>query len=303
MVVGCGIPDDAVVVRTPNGQLLVQTVDFFTPLTDDPYLFGQIAAANSLSDVYAMGGQPLSAMNICCFPLQELGGEMLGAILQGGAERIAAAGAVLAGGHTVDDAEPKYGLAVTGLVEESSLTIKGGGRPGDRLLLSKPIGTGVLTTAVKRGRVTEKEIRQAFAGMTTLNDLAADQARQAGVRHVTDITGYGLLGHAWEMVRHEEVCWTVQAGRIPLYQGALEYAQEDLFPGGSRANREWLEETGALHWDSGVSETHRGLLTDAQTSGGLLIVWPAGLESPAELTEIGWVEERGKQAKPIRVLP
>ncbi len=284
------MPDDAVVVRTPEGRLLVQTVDFFTPITDDPKLFGRIAAANSLSDVYAMGGQPLSAMNICCFPLEELGPEVLTAILRGGAQKVQEAGAVLAGGHTVIDAEPKYGLAVTGLVEAEELTTKGGGRPGDLLLLSKPLGTGVLTTAIKRGRSSQAEAAEAFRGMATLNKETATIMRAAGVHHATDITGYGLLGHAWEMVRHEGVRFVFEASAVPLYEGALEAARAGLFPGGSKANAAWLESEGAVEWSAEVPPELKGLLNDAQTSGGLLLVWPCGVPVPEGFDPIGRVE-------------
>jgi len=302
VVAGTSVPDDAVVIRTPGGELMIQTLDFFTPLCDDPYLFGQIAAANSLSDVYAMGGTPYSAMNICCFPLSAAGTDILSLILQGGDERVREAGAIPSGGHTVEDAEPKFGLSVTGFVEEEHLTVKDGAEAGHLLVLSKPVGTGVLTTAVKRGLLGEADITQAFHGMKTLNREASEAMREAGVRTATDITGYGLLGHAWEMIRGGPVSLVIQAERIPLYEGALKYAQDDVFPGGSRANREWLEGLGAVSWDAQVPEWYRGLVTDAQTSGGLLMSWPVTAPVPDQFAIVGRVEEAGEAGPRIRVI-
>ena len=270
---------------------MIQTLDFFTPLCDDPYLFGQIAAANSLSDVYAMGGTPYTAMNICCFPLSSAGLDVLSEILAGGAERVRASGAMACGGHTVEDAEPKFGLSVTGFVEPDHLTTKEGASAGQLLVLGKPIGTGVLTTAIKRGLLTEQEISHAFDGMKTLNAVAADLMRPAGVKAATDVTGYGLLGHAWEMVRGQNLRYVFEASKVPLYEAAMDYALKDVFPGGSRANRTWLEGLGAVVWSDEVSEAHRGLLTDAQTSGGLLMCWPSEREVPESLSVVGRVEE------------
>ena len=288
---GSAVPDDAVVVKAPNGDYMIQTVDFFTPLCDDPYLFGQIAAANSLSDVYAMGGTPYTAMNICCFPLSKAGTEILSAILQGGADKVTESGAVPCGGHTVEDAEPKFGLSVTGFVKPEQMTTKDGARPGQRLVLSKPIGTGVLTTAVKRGKLTEREISQAFDGMKTLNARAREAMTKAGVRSATDITGYGLLGHAWEMIRGSGLNFVFEAHKVPLYEAAWEFALDWVFPGGSVANRDWLEGMDAVVWEESVEEAHRGLLTDAQTSGGLLMAWPQEVEVPPEFAVIGYIEE------------
>ena len=269
---------------------MIQTLDFFTPLCDDPYLFGQIAAANSLSDIYAMGGTPYTAMNICCFPLGELGPEVLSQILQGGAERVRLSGAMACGGHTVEDAEPKFGLSVTGFVNPQHMTTKDGAKPGHHLVLSKPIGTGVLTTAVKRGLLTEDDIRQAFDGMKTLNSEACEAMKVAGVKAATDVTGYSLLGHAWEMIRGGPVDFVFEAARVPLYERAQEFADSDVFPGGSRANRSWLEDLGAVTWGEGVTEAQKGLLTDAQTSGGLLMSWPPDSPVPDGLWTIGRVE-------------
>lgn len=292
------VPDDAVVVRTPGGELMIQTLDFFTPLTDDPYLFGQIAAANSLSDVYAMGGTPFAAMNICCFPLSTLGPDVLAEMLKGGAERVAASGAIAAGGHTVQDAEPKFGLAVTGFVQPEHLTTKDGARVGQLLVLSKPLGTGILTTAVKRGLRSESDISQAFEGMKTLNAQARELMVEAGVRAATDITGYGLLGHSWEMIRSQQLKYVFEAHRCPLYEGTEELAREDVFPGGSRANQKWLEGLDALRWDEQVEPWHRGILCDAQTSGGLLMCWPSEKSVPSGLTVVGRVESLSEGQQP-----
>jgi selenide,water dikinase len=281
---------------------MIQTLDFFTPICDDPFMFGQIAAANSLSDVYAMGGTPFTAMNICCFPLSQVGPEVLGQILAGGAERVAAAGAIAAGGHTVEDAEPKFGLSVTGFVADQHLTTKDGARPGDLLVLSKPLGTGVLTTAVKRGLLSEADIFPALDGMRTLNAAACQVMNQAGVRSATDVTGYGLLGHSWEMVRGQALRYAIAASRLPLYPGALEHAEQGVFPGGSRSNRTWLEELGAVQWHEEVPEALRGLATDAQTSGGLLMAWPAEKPVPPDMWTIGRVEEKG-DGPSLLVLP
>lgn len=291
VVAGSAVPDDAVVVKTPSGEYMIQTVDFFTPICDEPYLFGQIAAANSLSDVYAMGGFPYTAMNICCYPIGCLGPEILGRILLGAAERVAAAGAIPAGGHSVVDAEPKFGLSVTGFVQPQHLTTKDGAHPGQLLVLSKPVGTGVLTTAVKRGLLSEKEISHAYEGMKTLNDVACKAMNAANVRAATDVTGFGLLGHAWEMVRGGPNDFVFGAASVPLYAGALEFAKQGVFPGGSRANQEWLESKGALSWEGDVEDAYKGLLTDAQTSGGLLMCWPAEQPVPEGLTVVGRVEQ------------
>lgn len=293
-VAGRARPDDAVVVETPGGELLVQTLDFFPPVCDDAYLFGQIAAANALSDVYAMGGRPLTAMNICCFPLAAIGPELLGEILRGGADKVKESGAVAAGGHTVEDAEPKFGLSVTGIVAREHLATKGGACPGQLLVLSKPLGTGVLCAATKRGLLDLEALAPAYEGMRTLNAYACEQMILAGVKCATDITGYGLLGHSWEMVRGTSQRFVIQASRLPLYPSAEEMAKQDAFPGGSRANRTWLEEASAIDWHPDVAEWQRGLVTDAQTSGGLLMAWPVEQPVPDEFTVIGHVESKNQ---------
>lgn len=300
-VAGRESPDDAVVVRTPGGELMVQTLDFFPPVCDDPFLFGKIAAANALSDVYAMGGKPYTAMNICCFPLSTLGPEVLAEILKGGAAQVKAAEAIAAGGHTIEDAEPKYGLAVTGFVSEADLTTKTGAKPGDNLVLTKPVGTGVLNASVKKGWATAQDVEAAYCGMACLNDMACQEMNAAGVKSATDVTGYGLLGHSWEMVREQDVRFIFEASRLPVYDGARELAAKGACPGGSRANRQWLEDLGVISWDDGVDETSRILFTDAQTSGGLLMAWPKNRPIPKSMWRIGQVVHRNPEETFLRV--
>lgn len=282
VLVGLSQPDDAAVVRLRDDLALVFTTDFFTPVVDDARTFGRIAAANALSDVYAMGAQPLVALNIAAFPTKTLPLEILAEILAGGAEAAAEAGIVIAGGHTVDDPEPKYGLAVVGTVHPEQVWRKGGLREGDALVLTKPLGTGVLSTALKRGLLTEKDapVRAMVASMSALNARAAKAVRAAGItpHAVTDVTGYGLAGHLREMLRgSEDVGATVELAALPVLEGALELAEKGVLPGGTRANREHLGE--ALEVDAGAHEARTWLACDAQTSGGLLLgVSPEDLE-------------------------
>lgn len=268
--------DDAVVIRVNEMTTLVQTVDFFTPVVDDPYWYGRIAAANSLSDVYAMGGRPLTAMNIVCFPTRSLGPTLLAEILRGGQEALALAGAALAGGHTVEDPEPKFGLAVTGLVDPNKVTYKGGLQVGDQLYLTKPIGTGVLTTAHKRDLVDAQSLQTAIEWMAQLNDQPGAIMVELGCRAATDVTGYSLLGHAMEMARASELGLEIEAASVPLLPQARQLRARGAFPGGSAANRAWLEKSGQLHFAEGVADDLRDLLCDAQTSGGLLLGLPPG---------------------------
>src|SRR5262245_57067257 len=239
VLVGLGVPDDAAVYRIADDLALVQTVDFFPPIVDDPYTFGAIAAANALSDIYAMGGRPILALAIAGFP-EDLPAAVIGAILQGGADKVAEAGAVIAGGHTVIDKEPKYGLCVTGLVHPDRITAKAHARPGDALLLTKPLGTGVITTAHKRGVVAEDHLQAAIASMLRLNRHAAELAAAAAPHSATDITGYGLLGHAAELARNSGVGLAIDVERVPLLPGALDYARQGIVPGGLTRNREFL---------------------------------------------------------------
>ena len=246
-------------------------MDFFTPIVDDPYLFGQIAAANALSDVYAMGGRPICAMNIVCFPARQMAMEVLREILRGGLNKVQEAGAALAGGHSIDDPELKYGLSVSGIVHPRQIWTNCGARAGDRLVLTKPLGTGVISTALKRGKASTEALKRSVEAMSTLNRGAADVLRQHEVHACTDVTGFGLFGHACEMVDGAEVGLALHARRVPLLHGALDYAAAGLTPGGltrNRAHRESQVEA------DGVDPALLTLLYDPQTSGGLLAAVP-----------------------------
>lgn len=269
LLVGLEQADDAGVYRLAEGLALIQTVDFFTPIVNDPYQFGQIAAANALSDVYAMGGRPLTAMNIACFPLKTTPAEVLKAILQGGLDKIHEAGALLVGGHSVEDPELKYGLAVTGVVHPEKIWTKKGARPGDALILTKPLGTGIIATALK-GRLASPEAEAAIVQvMSALNKAAAEALDGLEVHAVTDITGFGLLGHGLEMAQASQAELTLYAGRVPILPWAREYAEMGLVPGGSHANLRFCEKH--LKVDPRVEQVTLDLLADAQTSGGLLV--------------------------------
>ena len=273
LLVGLTAPDDAAVYRMSDEQAIISTADFFPPVVDDPYAYGQIAAANALSDVYAMGGEPLFALNLAGFP-DDLDLDILGRIFQGGADKVLEAGAVIAGGHTVTDEEPKYGLAVTGQVHPDRIFTKAGAQPGDVLVLTKPIGTGVITTAHKRDCVAPAHLEEAVASMCRLNGGAARLFKQFTVHACTDVTGYGLLGHAMEMARHGNVRFEINAQAVPLLPGALGYAQDDVVPGGLDRNRQHLEEEGLLTVADEVPPALAALLFDPQTSGGLLAAVP-----------------------------
>lgn len=283
LLIGLDVSDDAAVYQLTSDTALVQTVDFFPPIVDDPYTFGAIAATNALSDVYAMGGRPIMALAVAGFP-EDLDPAIITAIMQGGADKVAEAGAVLAGGHTVVDREPKYGLAVTGLVHPDRVTPKANARPGDRLLLTKPIGTGLITTAAKRGQCEPAHLEAAIAGMLQLNRRAAELAQAVTVHSATDITGFGLIGHAAEIARNSGVGLRLSAGSLPLLPGALAYAEAGIAPGGLDRNRQFVEADGYTWYDPAVGEPHRLLLSDPQTSGGLLLVLPP--EAAAELQRI-----------------
>jgi len=269
LLVGLEAADDAGVFRLTPEIALIQTVDFFTPIVNDPYCFGQIAAANALSDVYAMGGRPLTAMNIACFPLQTTPAEVLKEILRGGLDKVHEAGALLVGGHSVEDPELKYGLAVTGIVHPDRIFTKGGAKKGDLLVLTKPLGTGIIATALK-GRLASREAEEAaIRVMSELNRAAAEALEGLEVHAVTDITGFGLLGHGLEMAQAGKVELTIYAGRVPVLSWAREYAGMGLVPAGSHANRRFCEKH--LQIDPRVGQVEVDLLSDAQTSGGLFI--------------------------------
>lgn len=272
LLVGNQTGDDAAVYKINDHTALIFTVDFFPPIADDPYQFGTIAAANALSDVYAMGGRPLIALNIVGFPV-ELPKEILGEILLGGASKAEEAGVLIVGGHTVDDKEPKYGLAVTGLVKPGEQTTNSDARAGDALVLTKPIGTGIITTAGKQQKVDSAVLDAAVAVMGTLNHAASDAMMKIGVNACTDVTGFGLLGHLRTMVEASEVSATISFGSVPQLEGAWELLQEEIAPGGTRRNLDSVDSV--VDWAPGIDEKAKLLLSDAQTSGGLLISVPA----------------------------
>lgn len=265
--------DDAAVVRLNNGKYLVQTVDFFTPVVDDPYQFGQIAAANSLSDIYAMGAQPLFALNVVGFPINQLPREMLTTILQGGADKAAEAGIPIIGGHSVDDPEPKYGLVVTGEAESSALKTNSAARPGDVLVLTKPLGTGIIATAIKKDKISDELINVAVTAMSLLNRVAADIIHQVeNVHAVTDITGFGLLGHLMEMVQASKVGAVIHPETINFLPGASTLAERGILPGGTKRNLSYVQPH--TNFADSISDPMKYLLADAQTSGGLLLSMP-----------------------------
>jgi selenide,water dikinase len=269
LLVGIETADDAGVYRLTDELALIQTLDFFTPIVNDPYTFGQIAAANSLSDVYAMGGRPLTALNIVCYPSKTVPKEVLKAILAGGLDKIHEAGALLVGGHSVDDTELKYGLSVTGVVHPKRVLTNAGAKVGDRIILTKPLGTGIIATAVK-GRIASPEAEvQAAAVMTALNRTAAECLEGFAVHAVTDITGFGLLGHALEMATGSGVELTLAAGRVPVLAAARDYAAMGLVPAGTFANRNYC--ASHLKIAPEVDPVTLDLLADAQTNGGLFI--------------------------------
>lgn len=273
LLVGLGRSDDAAVYRVTDDVAIVETVDFFPPIVDDPYLYGAIAAANSMSDVYAMGGQVLFALNVAGFP-RELPKEIIAAVFRGGADKVREAGGVIAGGHTVVDAEPKYGLCVTGRVDPRRILLKGGLRPGQRVFLSKPLGTGVIATAAKNDACDASVLEGAVLSMLRLNRAAALVAQEAGAGGATDITGFGLLGHASEMVEASGAGMIVRSRDLPLLAGALALAERGTFSGGMGRNRSYLEETfgaqGRFAVDATVPPALVKLLCESETSGGLL---------------------------------
>jgi len=269
VLVAAGTADDAGVVQLSEDIAIVQTVDFFTPIVDDPYAFGRIAATNALSDVYAMGGRPVCALNLVAFPLETLGADVLREILRGGADAAAAAGASIVGGHSIDDPEPKYGMAVTGIVHPRAVLTNAGGRDGDALVLTKPLGAGTVATALKRGLADAALVDRAVEVMTTLNATGAEQARAAGAHALTDVTGFGLLGHVHELAEASGLAAEIDAAAAPAIAGVLELlADERAVAGGSRRNRADAESFATFA--PGVEEARRRLCCDAMTSGGLL---------------------------------
>ena len=270
-MVGVNTGDDAAVYRMDDDTALIQTVDFFPPIVDDPYSFGQIAVANALSDVYAMGGRPLTALNIVGFPVA-LPKDILGDILIGGSDKAREAGVLIVGGHTVDDEEPKYGLSVTGVVRPGDQVTNAGAQPGDNLVLTKPIGTGVITTAAKQGVAPEDVLETAVGIMSELNRAAAHAMNEVGAHACVDVTGFGLLGHLRGMTRASGVGASLSFDAIPFIPGATQLAEDGVAPGGTHRNLQSLEED--VSWNAAITDVQKILLADAQTSGGLLIAIP-----------------------------
>jgi selenide,water dikinase len=290
LLVGLGDPDDAAVWQLDGQRALVVTTDFFTPVVDDPYDYGAIAAANALSDVYAMGGTPFLALNIAAIP-PSLPVEITAAILRGGADKVREAGAVLAGGHSIQDQEPKYGLVVLGFVHPQHVITKRNAMPGDILLLSKPLGFGVVTTALKRDLADPLHLAETVSWMKRLNKDASELALAAGVRSGTDVTGFSLLGHGMEIANASKVALRIILSQVPFVAGARDYAAERIFPGGSFDNRQYFESQ--VRFSPGIEEIDRMLLFDAQTSGGLLFCVPPDrldslLESARRLAQPFW---------------
>lgn len=290
-MVGLAHPDDAAVWRLDDDRALVVTTDFFTPVVDTPYEYGAIAAANSLSDVYAMGAKPFLALNVAAFP-PALPADFLGEILRGGADKAKEAGVVLAGGHTIQDKEPKYGLIALGLVHPEEIMSKGGAQPGDVLMLTKPLGFGVTTTAIKSGKAKAADMDEVIDWMMTLNRDAAELAVEFGVRSGTDVTGFSLLGHAWEMAAASGVGLRFEWGKMPFTSGALDYARAYSFPGGAHDNL--LHFKPHVRFHEGIEEYQELLLFDPQTSGGLLLAVPpdgadAMLARAEEIDQPLWV--------------
>lgn len=272
LLVGLDQPDDAAIWRLSDDRALVITTDFFTPVVDDAYDYGAIAAANSLSDIYAMGGEPFLALNVAALPPQ-LPHELLAEIIRGAAEKAREAGVVVAGGHTVQDKEPKFGLVVVGFVHPGKILTKSGARVGDRLVLTKPLGFGTVTTALKRGMAEPQDVEEAVTWMKQLNHQAAQLARQFDLKAGTDVTGFSLLGHALEMARESGVGMQLRYSQIPFLSCAYKYARQFIFPGGASDNRLYFGQW--VQFDANLDEHEQMLLFDPQTSGGLLLAVPS----------------------------
>jgi selenide, water dikinase len=269
LLVGNETSDDAGVYQLTEDIALVQTIDYFTPIVDDPYMFGQIAAANALSDVFAMGGTPKTALNIVGYPIKKLGPDILADILRGASDKVHEAGAITIGGHSIDDQEPKFGLSVTGIVHPKKIWKNVGARPGDILILTKPIGVGIMTTGIKRNVVTEEQEKIVTNVMAMLNKEAAECLKKYDAHAVTDVTGFGLLGHASEMARGSEVTFDIEYSKVPILDGTYELAMDGVIPGGSKSNHQWLSND--IQYDSSLTNQQQLVLCDAVTSGGLLV--------------------------------
>jgi selenide,water dikinase len=272
--VGLETSDDAGVYQLNDEVALVQTVDFFTPIVDDPFTFGQIAVANALSDVYAMGGAPLTGMNLVAFPMKTLPPSILKDILLGGLSKMKEAGVALVGGHSIEDPEIKYGLAVTGVVHPDKILSNAKAKAGDKLVLTKPLGTGIISTALKAGMASDEAIRKSVESMGTLNRAASEWMKKLGAHACTDITGFGFIGHALEMATASQAGMVVQAKAVPVFPEAMEYAKLGLIPGGAHSNRDFF--SCRVEMDSSVPPLLADIFYDPQTSGGLLISLPSG---------------------------
>lgn len=272
ILVGANTADDAAVFRLDENTAIVETADYFTPIVDNPYDFGQIAAANSLSDIYAMGARPLFALNLVGFPTKKYPLSLLAEILKGGVDKAAEAGITIVGGHTVVDEEPKYGLAVTGIVTPDRIVRNSTAKPGDVLILTKPLGTGIITTGIKAGEVGAETVERVTDLMTALNKKASEVMLEVGVNACTDVTGFGLLGHLHEMISASSVAARINATRVPIMEEVWRLIKEECVPGGSLSNKSYADEI--TSWDAAVQEPLRLALCDAQTSGGLLMAVP-----------------------------
>lgn len=292
LLVGNETADDAGVYQLTDSIALIQTVDYFTPIVDDPYMFGQIAAANALSDVYAMGGDPKTVMNIVGYPIKKLGPEMLTEILRGAADKVKEAGALTVGGHSVDDQEPKFGLSVTGIVHPKKIWKNVGSKPGDALVLTKPIGVGIMTTGIKRSVVTPEQEQTVTEAMALLNKTAAECLRKYHPHAVTDVTGFGLLGHGSEMARGSNVSFDLTFSYVPILEGTEKLAKDGVVPGGSKSNHKWLGND--VDYADLLPEEQL-ILCDAVTSGGLLVSLPED-EAPQYVEDL---HQKGLQTAAI----
>lgn len=272
LLVGPENSDDAAVYRLDSERAIVQSADFFTPMVDDPYTFGMIAAANALSDIYAMGAKPLFALNLVAFPSQKLSQDILDEMLRGGIDKSSEAGIVIGGGHSIDDEEPKYGLSVTGIVHPDKITRNSTARPGDHLILTKPLGIGIITTAIKKGIASAAFTNEAIEWMLKLNDAASQAMIEVGVSAATDVTGFGLLGHLKEVLDGSGVGAEIFGSIVPVIEGTIDCLEKGAYPGGSKSNMEFVAPY--VEWDDKISDATRKVLCDAQTSGGLLICVP-----------------------------
>lgn len=300
---GIETSDDAAVYKIDEDKAVILTMDFFTPVVDDPYTFGQIAAANSLSDVYAMGGRPVTAMNIVCFPTC-LSMDILTEILKGGADKVAEAGAIVVGGHTVEDDEPKFGLSVMGMVHPQKVAANSGAKPGDMLVLTKPLGVGILNTAIKADLVDEATYKKAVECMSYLNKDACDAMMQAGVKACTDVTGFGLLGHAYEMAEASGVSLEIWPDYLPIIKESIDFAKMGIIPAGAYNNEGYL--SGHINFSDSISQQIKDIMYDPQTSGGLLISVPEEhfemlmgelrIRNKTDFNVIGKVKPKGEYA-------